>query len=527
MLALFSANDRQWDPLVLMVAQAPLYAAGITLLVAIYGRRMNNWGRAALALFATAVGMIPFGWENAAFGCNLDFPMFTLFGILVIWFCSRYEALSWRWWVGACLALANLFVMGGGIFATIAMAGFTAVSLILEPARRNTRNTVSLFVLSALVAFGIAIADTRHTPVISVTQFVRGLATVLAWPDDSHSILCFIIQAPLLLLAAMLLIKRAPLSDTRWLPVIIGSSFWIQAAATVNQRLEHLHASRYRDSWMLLAISIAACLCILMEASGAWRRYVYFLAMAWTLTFLDGATDSVFHELPNAIAEDQNARLASDGCVRQFLRTGNEATLAHVIYKSDINPTSVRDMLPPDLLNTNAPLVPAQDQHPEGTGTEVVSSRNSDVAGLVYGGYNKDGGTSPKVINLSFNVPKGTREISMLVAGHVDLRVASYQIRPLVDTDLWRSITVPIDPQATGFHISASGNAMRGMTFSAPTISTHHTLGRWTRDIVGDCARSSITRLLLAGLVLMAGALIRMTRTSVSYASRAVLARAA
>jgi hypothetical protein len=527
LLALFDANGRQWDPLVYMVAQAPFYALGITLLVAIFGMRMNNWGRAALAVFATAVGMIPFGWENALFACNLDFPMFTLFGSLVIWFCWRYEALSWRWWVGAFLALTNLFVMGGGIFATIAITIFTFVGFVLEPARRNTRNTASLFVLSALVAFGFAmfaIADPRHTHVVSVTQFIRSLATVLAWPDDSRSILCFIIQAPLGLLAAALLIKRTPLSDARWLPIIIGASFWIQAAATVHQRLDHLHASRYRDSWILLTISTAACLCFLLEASGAWRRYLYLLAMAWAFTFLDGAANCVFHDLPNAIAEDRRARLTSDASVREYLHTGNEASLADIIYKQQISPNSVREMLPPDLLNLNTPLVPAQEQHPEGTDTDFTLSRKSDVAGLVYGEYNEDGGTLPKGIKLSFNVPKGTREISMLVAGQVDLHVASYNIRPLLDSDLWRSITIPIDPKATGFDISASGNAMRGMMFSAPTISTHYTLGRWTRDIVGDCAQNSVTRILLAGLVLMAGALIRMTRISVSDAPMRSLA---
>ena len=525
LLGLFYANSRQWDPLVFMVAQAPLYAFGITLLVAIFGIRMKSWGRAALAVFATVVGMIPFGWENAVFGCNVDFPMFTLFGSLVIWFCWRYEALSWRWWVGAFLALTNLFVMGGGIFATIAITIFSIGALALEPARRNTRNTVSLFVLSALVAFGIAIADSRHMPVVSVTQFLRSLATLLAWPDDSHSIQCFIIQAPLALLVAVLLIKRTPMSDHRWLPVIIASSFWIQAAATVHERLEHLHASRYRDSWMLLTISIVACLCFLMEASGGWRRYLYLLVMAWAFAFLDGATAYVFHDLPNAIAEDQRARLTADGCVRQFLRTGNEGSILDVIYKSDIDPTSVREMLPPDLLNPNTPLVPTQEQHPEGSETESVLSRKTDVVGRVYGDYNENGGTLPKGIKLTFNVPRGTREISMMVAGHVDLHVASYQIRPLVDTDLWRSITVPIDPKASGFDISATGDAMRGMTCSAPTISTHHTLGRWARNIVGDCAHNSVTRVLLAGLVLMAGALVRMTRTSASHAPGGALAQ--
>lgn len=275
---------------------------------------------------------------------------------------------------------------------------------------------------------------------------------------------------------------------------------------------------------MLLIISVAACLCFLMEASGAWRRYLYILVMAWAFIFLDGAADCAFHDLPNAIAEDQRARLISDGCVRQFLRTGNEASLSHVIYKSDISPTSVREMLPPDLLNPNTPLVPAQEQHPEDSEADFSLSRRPDVAEPVYGGSNEDGGISPKGIKQTFTVPKGTREITMLVAGHVDLHVASYQIRPLIDTDLWRSITVQIDPKATGFDISASGKAMRGMTFSAPTISTHHRLGRWTRDIVGDCAHNSVTRVLLAGLVLMAGALIRMTGTSPSHAPRLSLA---
>jgi hypothetical protein len=216
--------------------------------------------------------------------------------------------------------------------------------------------------------------------------------------------------------------------------------------------------------------------------------------------------------------------LTSDASVREYLHTGNEASLADIIYKQQISPNSVREMLPPDLLNLNTPLVPAQEQHPEGTDTDFTLSRKSDVAGLVYGEYNEDGGTLPKGIKLSFNVPKGTREISMLVAGQVDLHVASYNIRPLLDSDLWRSITIPIDPKATGFDISASGNAMRGMMFSAPTISTHYTLGRWTRDIVGDCAQNSVTRILLAGLVLMAGALIRMTRISVSDAPMRSLA---
>jgi hypothetical protein len=217
--------------------------------------------------------------------------------------------------------------------------------------------------------------------------------------------------------------------------------------------------------------------------------------------------------------------LISDACIRQFLLTGDEASLAHIIYKSDISPDSVRKMLPPDLLNTNPPLVPVQKQPLEAGEPDVMVARNLDGPGPVFGEYNKADGASPKDLKLSFNVPKGTREISMLVAGRVDFHVASYPIRPLLAYDLWRSITIPIDPDATGFDITASADALRGMRFSAPTISAHHTLGRWAREIVGDSARNSLTRILLAGLILMVGALIRMAMTPAGKAPGRSLAR--
>jgi len=506
-LGLFRANGQQWDPLVFMVAQAPVYALGITLLVALYGRRMNCWGSAALAVFAAAIGAIPFGWENAVFECNVQFELFTLFGILSIWFCWRYDALSWRWCIGAFLALSNLFVLGGGVFPTIATTIFLILGAVIEPARRNGRNMAGIVILLAIVALGVAFASSKHTRVVSFIQFMRSFATILAWPDYSNWNRCFVIQAPLVLLAAFLLIKRAPVSDGRWLPVIVGSSFWIQAAATVHQRLLHLQASRYNDSWTLLSISIVACLYFLAETFGRWRRCYLIMVLIWGLVFLSGAMDAAFFELPREIAGDKWDRLIMDSSIRRYLRTGDKTCIAGE-YSEYITPYSIRGILPPDLMNANAPLIPVQERYAEDEDPCPLFCRQWDLGKQVYGFFNKNVGPVPKGIKLRFNVPKGTREVNMLVAGDVDFDVNRYHIEPLLESELWEPISVKIDPKATYFDISAAGNALEGMAFTAPTISTRHTLGLWARDIAGDCTHDTYARMMWLGLVLMAGALI-------------------
>ena len=506
-LGLFRANGRQWDPLVFMVAQAPLYALSITLLAALYGRQMNWTGGAALAVFAAAMGMIPFGWENAVFGCNVQFPLFTLFGILSIWFCWRYDALSWRWWIGALLALSNLFVLGGGVFPTLATACVLIFGAITEPARRTRRNLAGIVVLLAIVVMGVAFAYSPRTRVVSFTQFIRAFAAILAWPDYTNWDRCFVIQAPLVLLAAFLLLRRIPVSDRRWLPLIVGCSFWIQAAATVHQRLLHFQASRFNDSWMLLSISLAACLYFLGEIFGPWRRCYLIMVLIWGLVFVSAAMDAAFYELPKEIALDQRDRLMMDASIRRYLHTGDKTSIAGEDSEF-ITPFSIRGLLPPDLLNTNAPLVPALEQFPQDGDTYPLFCRNLESGIPVYGDFNHNVGPVPKGIKLRFNVPKGTREVDMLVAGDVDFDVNGYHIKPMLDTKFWKPVSVSIAPRATSFDISATGNALEGMAFTAPVISTRHQLGLWVRQIAGDSAHNTYVRIMWLGFTLMAGALL-------------------
>lgn len=168
-LLLFRA-DKQWDPILQMVAQVPIAAMAVVAFVAWAGTSMSNLGKTALAGFAACLGILPFGWENTLWGDQSCFYFMQLSGIAVIWLCWRYEALTPRWWLGALIAFASLFTMAGGVFSIIAVAGFLAGRLILNPRPEWTKRLAGVAILAAIAAFGFAITP-RPPDTLAATSF--------------------------------------------------------------------------------------------------------------------------------------------------------------------------------------------------------------------------------------------------------------------------------------------------------------------------------------------------------------------
>jgi len=520
LLGLFCAN-KQWDPVLFMVAQAPFNALGIALLVSRMGKLMSLHGRAVLAAFAAAVGIIPFGWQNALMGCEIHFYLFPLFGILVTWLCWRYEALSPRWWLGALLAVANLFTMASGVFFTAATVCFLILGLVREPARRQWRAIAGLGILSAIVACGLAMpivtVEKRDMPQPNHSEFLNALTHLLSWPCTFHWAWC-IVQAPLILLALLLLIQGAPLSDDRWFPVLIGAAFWIQAVATAARRFNVWDNSRYRDSWTLLSITLAACLYFLGKSTG--RRRVLFLAfvMLWGFVFAGGVLNSAFNLLPREIMDEHAHRLTMEYNVRGYLRTGDGAYLNGEIpiQRRDalvalLNSATIRNILAPGVFYPDPPLQPVRvDNSGGGFARDGYPAGLPDLGLPVYGSYDKDKLLTKRGIALWFAVPKGTRQVEMQLAGSPSSRSFELKVKeghtyreivpPVLNPGLqWETISINLNPRTTLFGIDATQwPGFAWTAFSAPSISTRPALTRWAQDATG-----CYTGVLALGLALM------------------------
>jgi hypothetical protein len=521
LMGLFCANG-QWDPVLFMVAQAPFNALGIALLVSRMGKFMSVHGWAGLAGFATAVGIIPFGWENTLMGCNIHFYLFPLFGILVAWLCWRYEALSPRWSLGAVFAFANLFTMASGVFFTAATVCFLIFGMVIEPSRRNWRAVAGIAILSAIVACGLAMptamAEKLQFPQPNFSEFLDALTNVLSWPCGFRGAWC-VVQAPLILLALLLMIQRAPLSDGRWFPILIGAAFWIQAVATAERRYLAWYVPRYRDSWVMLSITLAACLYFLGKSKGGQRLLFLSFVMLWSFVLAGGVLNSAFNVLPYEIMGDHAHRLTMENNVRGYLRTGDAAYLNGEIpcQRRDrlvemLDSATIRRILPPDIFNPNPPLQAVQeDDYGGGFARDGYPAGLPDLGSPVYGSYDKDKLLTKRGVALRFAVRQGTMQVEMQLAGSPNSRSFEFKVKegrvyreiamPMNPGLQWETISINLNPKTTLFGINATQwPGFAWTAFSVPSISTRPALARWAQDATGRYAA-----LLALGLALMVG----------------------
>jgi hypothetical protein len=506
-LLLFRAN-KQWDPILQMVAQAPIAALAFVSFVGWAGTCMSNLGRIALAGFAAFAGSLPFGWENTLWGDQSCFYFMQLFGIAVIWLCWRYEALTARWWLGALVAFASLFTMAGGVFSIVAITGFLAARLALRRAEDWRRPLTGIIILAAIAAFGVAITPrpADNVAATSIKAFLWALSGILSWPCSAHWA-CVIIEAPLILLAVVALARRIPFSDGAWFVIIAGAASWIQAIVTAIRRCELWPSSRYCDSWSMLLVVLCSCLYFLRRSVGERRRYlIQPLAAVWFLACLYGVQDRAIHQLPAQLMNKYSSMMEMENNVRNYLATGNSTCLQGKIpypfpntLQDILSSDSIRRVLPPNLMDPSPPLSPAS-QNSNGGGF-VQNGYSPAVLRLnkpVFGTYGKPQTETRNSITLRFTVPRGTREANLQVAGYpsakgLDLKVeeahgASHSIAPFINPgDNWQTITVGLNPKSTFFKISAKDQSEKDwLAFSMPTISNNHVTGIWARFLAGN-----------------------------------------
>ena len=523
-LLLFRA-DKQWDPILQMVAQAPLYALAIVAFVAMAGKYMGNLQTTALAGFAACLGILPFGWKSTLWGITSCFYFLILFGIAVIWMCWRYEIFTWRWWIGALFAVAVLFTMAGGVFSIVAVTAFLAARLIFERGKEWKR-FAGAATLAAIVAVGVA-----NTPLHAVDTYMAGsfraflwaFTGILAWPCEWHWA-CIIIQAPLIALALVSVYRRVPFNDGRWFVIIAGAAYWMQALAVAYKRCGLWDASKYTDFWGMLLIIICACLCFLRGCLDERRRFlIYPIAAVWLSVCIFGMLERTVSLLPRQIMDFRSDLFEEENNAREYLATGNSTWLKGKIpfetpemMRQMLGSDSIRRVLPANLIDPTPPLSPFKQK--SGGGEFVQNGFPNSVPPLnkmVFGSYGNGRVKSKGGITLEFKVPRGTQQVDLQIAGYpnargVALKVeephgASYSIAPPLDPgDNWQTISVGLNPKSTSFKISAKDQSDGAwLAFSMPVASNGHAPGRWARLL----AANSICFLDLGFVLLVLGAL--------------------
>ena len=371
-LLLLSLNG-YWDPILQMVANAPLVGVLAALLVAAFRPLLDFASLGVLALFAMAMFALPTAWENTLGGFHSQWYFAFLTSLAGLFVLNSAMAFSARWWIAAVLLCASYFSMAPGSFALGAAAALCAIQ-IATGSRTGPREWLAAAALAAL--FIVAVWNipwlAGHDPLKahSIAAFLGAMVQIGSWPvllppARAESLLIApLIHAPAIAMSAWLIRQRPPPGDRRWL--VVGLAGWgaLQAAAIAYGRAAGPTAPRYLDIFTIALVLDLACLLYLLRIrpdTPARRMFALGALTAWLLLVLPSAVHtSLWYSVPG-MAQHHALGFIQTEHLRAYLATKDVSVLEnkpflHVPYPDArrlaeiASRPAIRAILPPALV---------------------------------------------------------------------------------------------------------------------------------------------------------------------------------
>lgn len=366
-LFLLKANGA-WDPVLQMIVGAILYVMAAAVLYALLTPLLRPNERIVFSVLFAAVLAIPFGWENALWGFQSQFYLVLLFTYLAFYCFQGQQAFSAKWWLGIAISIASFFCMASGSLTPIAVAAWCGVQLA-SGARRGKTEVLGACMLCAisllLIHYVPTVEHHAHLRASSLWSFLQALLTAGGWPLGPAG--AIVLNAPVIVLAARLIRRRAPLQDPAW--VCLGLAIWvgIQCIALAYGRTSAVRAPRYLDIYVLLAVINFAAVLTLLRGMKIWNStsLAAAVAAAWMAIVVASLGVWAIHKVPAGVADRFAKSQIQTANLRAFIVTGDMANLAnkphmHIPFPSAqvlaelANDASIRSILPPTLMPDDA-----------------------------------------------------------------------------------------------------------------------------------------------------------------------------
>lgn len=349
-ISIFKLNG-QWDVFLQLAGNAITCALIATFLAAILYRALKREYLGAILVSLSIFFLLPMAWQSELMAMHIQYLFGLLFAIAAVWGMGASPLWSAAWWVGTFCAAATLFTSGAGMLAAAAVAGMHLATVISE--RRITKGTVINLVASlAIVGAGLVMLVTAHaqrkgyaeSPVAFLTAFAKNLS----WPFPELYFLAAVFYLPLIVLAVLYLMGKAPPERTVVWKLLLGLGAFVvlNMAAIAYARGEggQNPARRYFDFHVLGAVANTFGVLMLIELGGpARRKWLSVAAAVWGSLLLAGllleSRDVWSYELPKT-ARDEREQVKN---LKSYLAT-------HDLEKFRSLPPDARGFPFPDML---------------------------------------------------------------------------------------------------------------------------------------------------------------------------------
>jgi hypothetical protein len=319
-LLLLAANGL-WDPTLEMIVNAAIHVTlGVCILV-VFGRHLDEYWFAALAVVTAALLAVPNAIENPVWGLETHFYCVLLFGLIAINLMTTSAQPVWRRIAGTLAATLSFLSLASGGIVFLACAVVVMVKRFLGVERGSREWAFAAFLLACFAG------SMMLTPIIeahrvyrahSVAEFLRAFAMVAGWPIRVHLVAATVfVNAPLLALAWLTLRKPPPSDSIVWVLLGLGLSNGLQFAALAFGRAYGIEATRYLDICAFNLIVNFICAVIMC---GTGRRKL--VAAAWIAVIAVGWAVQTARHVPQELQSRYAWTLRQEENVKVFLATG-------------------------------------------------------------------------------------------------------------------------------------------------------------------------------------------------------------
>jgi hypothetical protein len=281
-IALFAANDYQWDVRVQLLANSLVFALSLGVLVYYLQRHVPRRISNRLCAVVFLIGVVPFAWENTIAGFQNGFYFLFLATVLMLRVAAHCRATPGTFLLLAALSILTLSTIATGILTLLACAGVLALRVL---GRENSLRGVLpllLVVTGALAVALLTFVRIDHHELLAAQGIVGHLwaaAITTSWPLLPPATVLF--AAPLLAFAWRFLRER------RYDPVdgfFAGLFMWaaLLCLATAHSRGYGLRLvpSRYTDLFALGSLAYVYFALRMRDRWPAWNGFGRAAALA-------------------------------------------------------------------------------------------------------------------------------------------------------------------------------------------------------------------------------------------------------
>ena len=291
-VAMFSANNHQWDTFNVLIANSLIWALTGVFLIYLARSNYDQLNANALVVAVLLFWLLPVSIISSTWSIVTHF-YFMMLCLLVGYWGIGHTAGTGKWRIGLVALTASAFTIGAGAFATLPLFVIFGYRYHQNPEQRaaTKRTLIALFVVAAIAAastllWSLAVGNTDHYQTNSAGAFFETLFKTLGWPLVKHYGLGLLLFSPTAVLLFLVLRKSIKLTPLTIFILALNAYMVMQAvgiAAARNDATGINPAPRYYEFLLLSVIANFTALLLAIRENSCFASLNKILLGAWLL----------------------------------------------------------------------------------------------------------------------------------------------------------------------------------------------------------------------------------------------------